>query len=108
MAPSEKPPPNQARRINMHEISVYDYLMANLHLSMEGTDSNPIQVQSELSDPTPLQDFDTSGQVLINAAKQSKPAHNPADIQHVLSNKPKTSASSVPKASEEIIVKTYW
>jgi len=94
----------------MHEISAYDYLMANFHLSMEDMDGGPTHVQSELPDPAPPEDVGASDQVLINAAKQSNSAPNPADIQHVLSNKSKMSASPAPTASEEIIVncKTYW
>ncbi len=96
----------------MHEISAYDYLMANLHLSMENTDDgDPIHAQSEsLPDPAPPEDFSPSDQVLINAAKQSKSIPNPADIWHVLSNKSKPSANSAPKSFEEIVIngKTYW
>jgi len=84
--------------------------MANLHLSMDDTDDAPNQVQSEIPDPAPPEDFGVSDHLLINAAKQSKPAPIPADIQHVLSNKTKTSANPAPNASDEIIVhgKTYW
>jgi len=64
----------------MHEISAYDYLMANFHLSMEDTGDAPNQIQSELPDPAPPEDVGVSDQVLVNAAKQSKPALNPADI----------------------------
>ncbi len=80
LAPLGKPPPNQARKINMHKISAYDYLMANFHLSTEDMDGDPTHVQSELPDPAPPEDVDASDQVLINAAKQSKPAPNPVDI----------------------------
>ncbi len=73
----------------MHEISAYNYLMANLHFSMEGMDDDPIHVRPELPDPPPPDDFSASDQVLINAAKQSKPVPSPADIRHVLSNKSK-------------------
>jgi len=80
LAPPEKPPPNQARKINMHEISAYDYLMANFHLSMEDMDGDPTHVQSDLPDPAPPEDDGASDQVLVNAAEQSKPAPHPADI----------------------------
>jgi len=108
LAPPEKSPPNQARNINMHEISAYDYLMANLHLSMEDVDNDPTHDQSELPDPAPPKAL-ASDQVLINVAKQSKPAPHPTDIQHVLSNKSKTLTSPVATTSDEIIVngKTY-
>jgi len=110
LAPPEKPPLSQARRISMHKISACDYFMANLYLSMEGMDDDPIHVQSKHPDPAPCEDLSASDQVIINAAKQSKPAPNPVDIWHVLSKKSQTSASHVPKSSEEIIVngKTYW
>jgi len=49
LAPPEKPPFKPARRINMHEISAYNYLMANLHLSTDGTDDEV----DPLSDPAP-------------------------------------------------------
>ena len=88
----------------MHEISAYDYLMANFHLSMEDMDGDPTHVPSELPGPAPPEDVGTSDQVLVNAAKQSKPAPHPADIRHVLSSKSKISASPAPTASEEIIV----
>jgi len=80
LAPPGKPPPNQARKVNMHEISAYDYLMANFHLSMEDMDADTPHVQSELPDPAPPEDVGASDQVLVNAAKQSKPAPHPADI----------------------------
>jgi len=44
----------------MHEISAYDYLMANLHLSMEGTDGDPTHGQLEVPDPAPPEDFGAS------------------------------------------------
>ncbi len=93
----------------MHEISAYDYLMANFHLSMEDMDGSPTHVPSKLPDPAPPEDIGASDQVLIHASKQSKPAPNPADIRHVLSNKSKMSASPASTASEEIIAngKTY-
>jgi len=108
LAPPEKPPPNQTRKISMHEISAYDYLMANLHLSTEDMDNDPTHDQSELPDPAPPKAL-ASDLVLINAAKQSKPAPHPADIRHVLSNKSKTLTSPVATTSDEIIVngKTY-
>jgi len=69
----------------------------------------PPMFNQKLPHPAPPEDLGASDQVLINAVKQSKPAPNPTDIQHVLSNKFKISASPAPKASEEIIVngKTY-
>jgi len=95
----------------MHEICAYDYIMANLHLSMENTDDgNPIHAQSEpFPDPASPENFSASDQVLINAAKQSKSITNLADIWHVLSNKSKPSANSAPKSSKEIVIngKTY-
>jgi len=60
LAPSGKPPPNQARKINMHKVSAYDYLMANFHLSMEDLDGGPSHIQSELPDPTPSDDVGAS------------------------------------------------
>jgi len=92
LAPPGKPPPNQARKVNMHEISAYDYLMANFHLSTDDTDDGPSYVQSEPPDPAPPEDISASDQILVNAAKQSKPAPHPADIRNVLSSKSKMSA----------------
>ncbi len=68
----------------MHEISAYNCLMANLHLSTDGTDEE----LDTLPNPAPPEDSNPSDQVLINAAKQSKFATSPADIQQVLSSKP--------------------
>jgi len=70
----------------MHEISAFDYLMANLHLSMDNIGDDPAQVHSEPPEPAPPEDPIPSDQVLVNAAKQSKSTAHPADIQHVLSN----------------------
>jgi len=90
----------------MHEISAYNYCMANLHLSMENTDDgDPNHAQSDpLPDPAPPEDFSPSDQVLINASKQSKSIPNPADIQHVLFNKSKLSANFALKPTEEIVI----
>jgi len=55
----------------MHEISAYDYLMANLHLSMEGTDDDHIYAQPELFSNLSPEDHGALCQVLINSAKQS-------------------------------------
>jgi len=109
LAPPQKLTPNLARKINMHEISAYDYLMANLHLSMEDIGDDPAQVHSEPPEPAPPEDPIPSDQVLVNAAKQSKSTPHPADIRHVLSNKPKNATTPAPKATEEIVVngKTY-
>jgi len=54
-------------------------------------------------DPAPPDTTKDEGQVLINAARQSKPPKYPADICQVLSNntaKPPT----IPKAPGEIVV----
>ncbi len=71
---------------------------------MEDMDGHLTHVQSELPDPAPPEDVGASNQFFINAAKQSKPAPNPADIRHILSNKSKMSTSPAPMASEEMIV----
>jgi len=41
LAAPKKPPFTPARRINKHEISACDYLVANLHLSTDGKDNDP-------------------------------------------------------------------
>jgi len=87
LAPTERPNNYIKHKVNLHEISAYDYLLANLHSS---SDHTPLEMDT-LTDavgsepPSPEASADTS-QVLANAAKQTKSTPNPADIQQVLSN----------------------
>ena len=110
LAPAGKHTTNGTRKINLHEISAYDYLLANAHSSSEHTSPDPdTQVDTSISELSPPEATDVNNQVLINAAKQSKSTQNPADIRQVLSNtmaRPPGTASQKP---DEIVLngKTY-
>jgi len=87
LAPAGKHTTNGTRKINLHEISAYDYLLANAHSSSEHTSPDPdTQVDTSISELSPPEATDVNNQVLVNAAKQSKSTQNPAYIRQVLSN----------------------
>jgi len=110
LAPAERQNSNVKHKVNLHEISAYDYLLANLHSS---SDHNPLELDTltdaVVCEPPPLEDAADTSQVLDNAAKEAKSTQNPADICWVLSN---TMAQplSAPKQTDEVVIngKTYW
>jgi len=74
-------------RINLHEISAYDYLLANMHSSSDHASLDPhTQADTFVGNSSPPEDTETHSQVLVNAAKQTKSTQSPADIHQVLSN----------------------
>jgi len=68
LAPSSKNGTHTHRKVNLHEISAYDYLLANMH-HVEDTPGveNPATVSD--MDPAPPDTTQDEGQVLVNAAK---------------------------------------
>ena len=77
-------PPFKAQA-NLHEISAYDFLLANIHDVAPSDDSpDPDAIVSE--DDAPYSSEDTNDMRLINAAKSSNPDHlPPGDIRRVMS-----------------------
>ena len=70
-------------QVNLHEISAYDFLVANMH-DLETTDNDPNLTSVDAGDPSP--DEDVSDTRLINAAKSNnKSSLPPGDIRRVMS-----------------------
>jgi len=68
-------------KVNLHEISAYDYLLINKHSC---SDCNPLEpdtmTDTVVGDSLPPEDTGDTSKVLINSAKQIKSTQNPADI----------------------------
>jgi len=107
LAPAEWPNSNFKCKVNLHEISAYDYLLANQHSS---SDCKPLEpdttTDTVVSDSLPPED---TSQALINAAKQTKPSQNPDDICRVLSSTMAWPPPSAPQKPDEMVIngKTY-
>lgn len=73
------------RKANLHEISAYDFLQANLH-DLSHQEQNEV---SETDDPTPSDTNDTEtspdNTLLVNAATTSSSKLPPGDIRRVMS-----------------------
>jgi len=111
LAPVDKCPTNATCTINLHEITAYDYLLANMHSSTDPTSLDPhTEAATPISNPSPPESLDNHSQVLANAAKQTKSTQSPADIRQVLSNTMARPPGTIPQKQEEIVVngKTYW
>jgi hypothetical protein len=91
-----KPQPSAQRQVNLHEISVYDFLQAHVHqlehipeLDPELNDEDTEEFQNAQQDPEP----DTlTDSVLVHAAKSKSTKLQHGDIRRVMS---KTSKRSV-------------
>ena len=77
-------PPFQAR-VNLHKISVYDFLIANMH-DVASTDDDHVPDDSPQEPDTSLVDSDASNDVRpINAAKSNGGSIPPGDIHRAMS-----------------------
>jgi len=69
LAPAEKCDTNSIHKIILHEISAYDYLLANVHSSSEHTSLEPhTQADMTISKISPLEKTEDNNRVLVNAA----------------------------------------
>jgi hypothetical protein len=86
-----RPPDSQSSKtpfkpqVNLHDISAYDFLLANIHdVAPSGDDLDPDVLVSEDNDPRSSEDTNHMG--LINAAKSSGTDHlPPGDIRRNMS-----------------------
>jgi Reverse transcriptase (RNA-dependent DNA polymerase) len=86
MANFQKVPVGQLpqRKVNLHEISAYDFLKANVHeLSQPETQEESLDLAENQAGPDGNED--SSETILINAAKTSTPKLPPGDIKRVMS-----------------------
>jgi hypothetical protein len=99
-SPFGKPPPGQPHRgphskaqVNLHDISAYDFLIANMHqMATNDTDPDPDEVVPDVADPTLITDNETDVR-LINAAKSGSNMP-PGDIRRVMSKSSTRHANS--------------
>ena len=79
-----RPSPTSKRRTNLHEISAYEYLQANVHeTTHDSTDDDPDQYHEAKESEDP--DDDRGSTLLINSAATNS-ALTPGDIRRVMSN----------------------
>jgi hypothetical protein len=98
----QRPPVSQSGKtffkpqVNLHEISAYDFLLANIHdVAPSGDDPDPDVLVSEYDDP--LSSEDTNDMRLIYAEKSSGNDHlPPGDIRRDMSKSSTRRASSTP------------
>jgi hypothetical protein len=86
-----RPPVNQSGKppfkaqVSLHEMSAYDFLLANIHdVAPSGDDIDPHVTTQEDDEPSPSEDMNDMR--LINAAKSSRTDHlPPVDIRRIMS-----------------------
>jgi len=115
--------PNNRRSANLHEISAYDFIQANLHeLQLDGPNGpdNPPGTKSTPGERSPMGN-DTRSELLVFLSKQQASNH-PGHLVNILSTStskssqggkylPRTHAQMPPPAKDnEIVVngKKYW
>ena len=83
-----KPPDPASRRVNLHEMSAYDFLQANLHENIaDATQDDDEYHDAQMEDNSP-----DDADILVNAAKSSTPLP-PGDIRRIMDTSSKRSAS---------------
>ena len=78
----------KGHKVNLHEISAYDFLQTNMHelMTRNLTDDPNLDDHPQVDSETPDTNIDDPNDtVLINAAKSAKPKLSPGDIQRVMS-----------------------
>jgi hypothetical protein len=72
------------RKVNLHEISAYDFLQANLHETQDTNTTDDTEFHDAKEVDTAEDGEEDSPNLLVNAAKSSTPL-NPGDIRRVMS-----------------------
>jgi hypothetical protein len=91
--PGRGPPRPPFRNASLHDVSVYDYILANTHdirTGSEGDVDDPTETRSVsftgTQDTTATSEDKPSTTILVNAARQQHPNVSPADLCKVLSS----------------------
>jgi hypothetical protein len=95
------PPSPPSRRANLHEMSAYDFIQAQLH-EVQAVALDDDEEFHDAQDKEVAND-DPADTVLINSAKSSSKLQ-PGDIRHVMSNAPSATMAlvrnlEIPRAS---------
>ena len=94
-SPFNRSSSNQTRRVNLHEVSAYDFLQANMHdITEEDHGQDEYHDAVEATDDTEPEE---NSQLLVQAAKQSgkNVKFSPGDIRKVMSTASKRDSSNL-------------